>query len=372
MVRKNPIISALPTVVPFVGPEALTRDRQRAFQARLGANESPFGPSPKVLHVMREAVLENWQYADPENYELRQALSEHYAIPMNQIVVGEGIDGLLGHALRIFLEPGAPVVTSDGAYPTFSARAASLGGRLVRVPYRNDAADLQALSDAVAREGARVVYLANPDNPTGAVWRLEKLIPFFDAIPETCLIILDEAYCETAPVADVWPVAADMPENIIRFRTFSKAYGMAGARIGYALGCADVISEFEKVRNHYGINRIGQHAAKAALEDQDYLADAVGLIARGRQRLSDIAASVGLRALPSATNFVAIDCGRDGVFADSVMRAVIAQDVFIRKPSVNDVTAHPGIERCIRVSVGTDPELDLFEDALGEALAHLG
>src|SRR5262249_34914613 len=153
---------------------------------------------------------------------------------------------------------------------------------------------------------------------------------------------LDEAYCDTAPATELLPLDIANAQ-VLRIRTFSKAYGLAGARIGYCIGEASLIRQFEKIRNHYGINRVGQIGALAALGDQDYLADAVAHIARARVRIGEIAIGNGLRPLASAANFVAIDCGRDTAFAKRVLDNLIAADVFVRMPSVAP------LNRCIRV-----------------------
>lgn len=357
-------IAALPATVPFVGPEALTRRRGRAFRARLGANESVFGPSPSALAVMREAAAGNWMYADPESYDLRSAIAAHFGVGPDNVVIGEGIDGLLGLTLAIVLEPGDAVVTSAGAYPTFNFHVAMHGGRLVRVPYRDDREDLGALLDRAKAERAKVLYVSNPDNPMGSWWPADEIARLIAAIPDGMLLILDEAYGDTAPPGTLPPIDVDDP-RLLRYRTFSKAYGLAGARIGFCLGAAQLVAEFEKVRNHYGINRVGQLGALAALADQAYLRRAVGDIARARERIAAIARDNGLQPLPSATNFVAIDCGRDGTFARKVLEGVLARDVFIRMPGVAP------LDRCIRVSCGLDADLDLFAEALAGALADV-
>jgi histidinol-phosphate aminotransferase len=179
------------------------------------------------------------------------------------------------------------------------------------------------------------------------------------------LLILDEAYGDTAPEGTLPAIDVTRP-NVLRYRTFSKAYGLAGARVGYCFGPADLIGEFEKVRNHYGINRVGQLGALAALHDQAYLKNAIANISRARERISDIARSNGLAPLPSATNFVAIDCGRDGAYAKQVLDGVLSRDVFIRMPGVTP------LNRCIRVSCGTDANLELFAHALSASLAGAG
>jgi histidinol-phosphate aminotransferase len=278
-------------------------------------------------------------------------------------VIGEGIDGLLGLTVKLAAEPGSAIVTTDGTYPTFNFHVAAGGGRLVRVPYCNDRQDLEALLSAAQREGARILYVATPDNPMGSVAPAAELKQLIARLPDGLLLCLDEAYCDTAAPADVLRIDVSNPQ-VLRLRTFSKAYGLAGARIGYALGEGALIRQFEKIRNHYGINRVGQLGALAAIEDQAYLADVVCQIARGRERIGKIAIDNGLIPLASAANFVTIDCGSDGVFAKRVLDGLLARDVFVRMPSVAP------LNRCIRVSCGRDDDLAVFAAALRPALAE--
>lgn len=355
------IIRELPSFVPFVGPETLERQRGRPFRARMGANESVFGASPHAIRAMETAASSSWMYADPTSFELREALAKFHGVSADNIVIGEGIDGLLGIAVRIFADPQTPIVTSDGAYPTFNFHVSAQGARLVMVAFQNDKEDLEALLDRAAREKARILYVSNPNNPMGSWWSGADIKRLVERVPDGTALLLDEAYCDTAPGDAVPVLDVDNPQ-LLRFRTFSKAYGLAGARIGYAIGSPEMIAHFEKVRNHYGINRVGQIGAMAALQDQAFLADAVGRIAKARERIADIARQNGLVALPSATNFVAIDCGRDGAFSKRVLDEVIARDVFIRRPGVAP------LDRCIRVSCGSDGDIDLFESVLPDAI----
>jgi histidinol-phosphate aminotransferase len=360
--RLTALVEGLPNFVPFVGPEAAERARDRPFRARLGANESVFGPSPKAIAAMQAAASGNWMYADPESHDLRAALARLHGVGIDNVVIGEGIDGLLGLAVKLAVDQGSTVVTSDGTYPTFNFHVAGAGGRLVRVPYRDDRQDLEALLDAAVREKPRVLYLCNPDNPMGGFWPRAALQDFIARFPDGILLCIDEAYCELAPASDLLPIDVSNAQ-VLRMRGFSKAYGLAGARIGYCLGEAALIRQFEKIRNHYGINRVGQIGALAALGDQAYLTDVVARIVRARDKLAGIATANGLRPLPSATNFVTIDCGADAAFAKRVLDALIERDVFVRMPS-----AAP-LNRCIRVSCGRDEDLAVFAEALPAALA---
>jgi histidinol-phosphate aminotransferase len=358
------LAETLPSTVPFVGPEAIARQRGRAFAARLGANESGFGPSPRVIEAMRAAAVETWAYGDPENHEIKAAVAAHLGVRFENVAVGGGIDGLFGLTVRLFAGPGDAVVSSLGGYPTFHYHVAGFGAELKTTPYINDREDLDGLLEMARRAKAKVVYLANPDNPMGTWHGGADVAAFAKALPPQTLLVLDEAYCETALDGILPDLPADMP-NVLRFRTFSKAYGLAGARLGYVFGDTRLISGFDKVRNHFGISRITQAAGTAALKDQEYLRSAVGRIIAARERISHIARQAGLNPLPSATNFVAIDCGRDGAYAKAVLDGLIARDVFVRKPVA------PVLDRCIRVSCGPDKELGLFEAALYETLASL-
>ncbi|MGE0210253.1 MAG: pyridoxal phosphate-dependent aminotransferase [Parvibaculaceae bacterium] len=357
----TPVVAELPSTVPFVGPEAQERARGRAFKARIGANESPFGPSPKAIKAMAREAETVWKYCDPENHDLKQALAAHHKVKPENVTVGEGIDGLFGYTVRLFVEPGVTVATSLGAYPTFNFHVNGYGGRLVTAPYRDDREDWGAVLDLARKEGAKLLFFANPDNPMGTWWDATSVQDLIDNVPDGMVLVLDEAYGEFAPAGALPPLDVSNP-RVLRFRTFSKAYGMAGARIGYVLGEASLIKAFDKIRNHFGVNRIAQAGALAALADRDYLANVVEQVGATRARIAAIASAVGLKPLASATNFVAIDCGRDGAHARRVLQELVARDIFVRMPGVQP------LDRCIRVSAGLQADLAAFEEALPEAL----
>ncbi len=360
--RYTDIVAGLPASVPFVGPETQERARGRRFRARIGANESVFGPSPKAIAAMASAAADVWMYGDPENHDLRHALAAHHGVGPENIVVGEGIDGLLGYLVRMLVLPGDHVVTSLGAYPTFNFHVAGYGGDLHSVPYRDDAEDPEALIAKAAETGAKLVYLANPDNPMGSWHPADAVRRMIEAVPDGALLVLDEAYIDLAPDGTA-PQLDPTDPRVIRLRTFSKGYGMAGARVGYGVGHADLIRNFDKIRNHFGMCRISQSGALAALADQTYLEEVRKKVAAARDRIARIARQNGLVPLPSATNFVAVDCGRDGAFAKAVLDELVDLGVFVRMPFVAPQN------RCIRISCGTESDLDVLADALPQALA---
>jgi Histidinol-phosphate/aromatic aminotransferase and cobyric acid decarboxylase len=363
--RLTPLTQTLPSTVPFVAPERMEELRGAKFDARLGANELSFGPSPKALSAMVDSLDGIWKYGEPENRDLRFALAAHLRIAPEEVSVGEGIDGLLGNLVRLYVAPGDAVVTSAGSYPTFNYHVAGFGGVLHTVPYKDNHEDPEALIAKAKEVGAKLVYLSNPNNPMGSVHPAETVQAMIEAVPEGCLMILDEAYTEFAPES-TRPALDTSDKRVIRFRTFSKAYGMAGARIGYGIAHRDIATAFDKIRNHFGVNRVAQAGALAALADQGYLVQTLERVAEGRTELARIAQSNGLTPLPSATNFVTMDCGRNGDYARALVKALDAHGVFVRMPGIAP------LDRCIRVSVGLPEEIAVFAERLPLALADLG
>lgn len=357
--RLTTIAKSLPASVPFVGPEAQERTRRQRFDARLGANENVFGPSPSAIRAIAETP--QWMYGDPESHDLRHALARHLTTTPDHIMVGEGIDGLLGYLVRLFVAPGDAVVTSMGAYPTFNYHVAGFGGDMHTVPYKEDREDLSALIAKAKETNAKLIYFANPDNPMGTVYSGAEIIAAMESLPTDTVLILDEAYIECAPDGTSPALSFDDP-RLIRLRTFSKAYGLAGARVGYAVGNPELINAFNKVRNHFGMNRSAQEGALAALADQTWLRSVLARISSSRLRIGSIARECGLKPVQSATNFVAIDCGRDGAFAKRVLDQMLARGIFVRMPFVAPQN------RCIRVSCGTPADLDRLAEALPAAL----
>ena len=364
MVKFTPLIESLPVTIPFVGPEALARRSGQPIIARMGANENVFGPSPKVVAALQAYAQNSWQYGDPELHDLKHALAAHLSVQPENIAISEGIDGLHGLAVRMFVEHGAKVINTLGAYPTFSAHVKAFGGELITLPYKDDHEDLPALLNLAKIEKPKILNLVNPDNPMGTWWSSTEVQKLMDEIPAQTLLTLDEAYSEFAPEGTV-PALDVTRKNILRFRTFSKAYGLAGMRVGYAVGHADVIAGFEKVRNHFGVTRLSQIAALAALQDQDWMNHVVREVKAARIKIAEIATANGLKPLPSATNFVTIDCGRGGAYAKSIVEGLLQHGIFIRMPGVAPQN------RCIRISCGTQENLNLLAETLPKVLRSL-
>lgn len=363
VIRPAPAIQAIPPTTPFIGPEQLMRETGQRSLVRLGANESAFGPSPKAVAAMASELQRISWYGDPESYDLRSALAAKHGVRVEEIVIGSGIDDLMGVAVRAFVPPGGRALTTLGTYPTFNYHVTGYGGTLSTVPFREDGfVDLEALLSAAERERPHIVYLANPDNPSGTFYPRDDIARFYERLPEDSLLMLDEAYADFVDDAMLLPMVAS--DRLVRMRTFSKAYGMAGARIGYAIASESIVSTFQKIRLHYGINRSAQVGALAALDDRTFVASVVESVAQSRGAYYTLARELGLEYIESSTNFVCIDLGTPER-ATLVMNQLLRRGVWIRKPGA------PPLDRFVRVSAGTPAMRDAFAAAFREILAEV-
>jgi histidinol-phosphate aminotransferase len=353
-------VAAIPAMTPFVAPEELARRVGRGALLRLGANESAFGPSPRAIAAMRDAVaLTSW-YGDPESLELRAALAARHGCAPEEVVVASGIDDLMGLIARAFCGPGDPCVATRGTYPTLFYHLNALGARAeFAEPSETGGIVPENVVEAVRRSGAKLVYVANPDNPSGSFVGRATLAALRAALPDDVLLFLDEAYADFVPHDALPPDEID--PRTIRTRTFSKAYGMAGARIGYALASAGVIATFQKLRLHFGVNRTAQVGALAALDDGAFLRGVIAEVERGREEYHALAARHALPSLPSSTNFVCIGIGTREQ-AETMVATLLERGVFVRKPWA------PPIDGFIRVTVGTVAERAAFAERFAEAL----
>ena len=358
-----PHIEAIPASTPFIGPEQLMRERGFSTLIRLGANESSFGVSPKAVAAMSAELPRLSWYGDPESYDLRSALAARHNCSIENICIGSGIDDLMGLAVRAFTAPGSSALATRGTYPTFAYHVTGYGALLDTVSYAPDGrVDAAALIARARETKPSMLYLANPDNPSGTLLGAREIEALFAALPPQTLLLLDEAYIDFAPQADI-PEALLHP-RLLRMRTFSKAYGMAGARIGYMIATARNVQTFEKIRLQYGVNRNAQIGALAALQDETFTKSVIAAVAEGRQDYYDLARSLGRHAIESHTNFVCIDFDTNER-ATEMVRALLARGVFIRKPGA------PPLDRDIRVSVGTPDERTQFAARLRDAEAEL-
>ena len=350
-------------VTPFIGPEQLMREGGHAALLRLGANESAFGPSPKAVEAMAAELPHLAWYGDPESYDLRASLALRHGCGIENISVGSGIDDLMGLAVRAYMAPDAVALATRGTYPTFHYHVTGFGGKLATVPYRNDGTlDIDALIAKAQEIRPAIVYVANPDNPSGTLTQASEIVRLFEALPRESLLFLDEAYADFVDESRNVPPIVD--SRLLRVRTFSKAFGMAGARIGYMISTPRNVLTFQKIRLHYGVNRNAQIGALAALEDRAFHHYVVEEVRKGREDYYALARSIGSGYLESYTNFVCIDFGTKER-ATAVMNALLARGVFIRKP------AAPPLDGYVRISVGSPAERVEFAARLRTVLGEL-
>lgn len=353
-------VAAVPETTPFVAPEELARRVRGAPLLRLGANESAFGPSPRAIAKMAAELPHLAWYGDPESYELREALAARHHCAVENLSVGAGIDDLLGLAVRAYVGPSGVAVTTRGSYATFDYQVRAHGAGLETVPYSDDCRpDLNALAAAARRLRPALVYLANPDNPSGYFHERDAIDTFRRALPAGTVFLLDEAYADFVARDRLLPDEID--PNMLRMRTFSKAYGLAGARVAYVIATPAAVATFQKIRVHFAVNRNAQIGALEALRDESHITAVVRDTMTGRRDYEHLASSYHLATLPSDTNFVCFDLG-SRTRAERFLTAMLELGVFIRKPGVAP------LDRYVRVTVGNAADRARFASCFPLAL----
>ncbi len=351
--RPSTIVGALPELVPFVGPETLQRRTDREFCLRLGANESLFGPSPEVQDAIKTELSRVSLYGDPEGYELREAIATCLGISRGSIRLGAGIDDLLSLFARAYLNPGDFAVTTSGSYQTFEYAVAGAGGNVAYAEYNDDRIDLARLANLAHQTSAKLVYLANPDNPSGSHQDSDSIARLKEHLPKDSLLLLDEAYSDFAG----GPAIDEDDERVIRFRTFSKAHGLAGLRVGYTVCHRNHGLRLDKIRMHFNVSRMAQAAALASLYDPNHLKWVVNQTVLGREALSATFRENGLVPLQSSTNFVTARLGSRSD-AEGLLADLQNASVFIRKPG------KAPLDNCIRVTIGPKAVMEAFAKVL--------
>lgn len=331
---------------------------------KLASNENPLGPSEKALSGARDALSELCLYPDGNGFNLKQALSERLGVEMNQITLGNGSNDVLEVIARCFADADSEVVFSQYAFAVYPLATQAIGAKGISVPAREWGHDLDAMAEAIT-ERTRLVFVANPNNPTGTVHKADAIEAFLAKIPENVLVVLDEAYCEYL-VGDEYPdgvgLLARFP-NLIVCRTFSKAWGLAALRVGYSISSAAIADILNRVRQPFNVGTVALSAATAVLADEAYLHRAREVNAAGLRQLEDGFDRMGLSYIPSAGNFVAVEVGENAM---GVYQALLAHGVIVRP------IAGYGMPRHLRVSVGLPKENERFIDALAQALTASG
>lgn len=328
---------------------------------QLGANENPHGPSPLAVEAARQALAISNRYAEDNGPQLRRELARRHNLPIDQIILGAGATELIYLAARLLLRPGDAGVTSHGSFPLYYIAIRSTGARLIETPLRDYRFDLDAIAQTLSAE-TKLVFLANPNNPTGTMFAADEFDAFLARVPDHALIVLDEAYCDYVERPD-YSRAIDIVKlrgNLLVLRTFSKVYGLAGLRIGYGLGPAAMLNELNKIRGPFNTSGVAQAAALAALDDREHVRHSIDTNNAGLAQIAGGLKELGIRFVPSVANFILAEFGYD---TDPLSEELAKRGVIVRPMRAL------GFPQAIRVSVGTRAENDKFLTVLADVQA---
>lgn len=326
---------------------------------KLASNENPLGASPRALAAMENLFMEIARYPDGNGFQLKTALAKKHEVGMDQIVLGNGSNDILELAARAFLSPGSSAVYSQFAFAVYPLATQAAGARGIVAPARHYGHDLDAMLAAISGD-TRVVFIANPNNPTGTFLEADELSRFLAQVPESVLVVLDEAYTEFLPAASASLDWLKTHPNLLVARTFSKAYGLAGLRIGFALCHPDVADLLNRVRQPFNVSSLAQAAAVAAMEDEAFLEECVNINRAGMQQMTAGFERLGLEYIPSSGNFVAVRVGD----AARVNLGLLKRGIIVRP------IANYGMPEHLRVSIGLESENRLFLQALESVLGE--
>ncbi|QEW05688.1 histidinol-phosphate transaminase [Nitrincola iocasae] len=357
----NPGVQALQPYQAGKPAEELERELGIRDIVKLASNENPLGPSSAAISAVQSVLSGLTRYPDSNGYYLKQALSQRFNLAANQLTLGNGSNDLLELVARAFLREGVEAVYSEYAFIVYPLVVKACGATGVRVPARDYGHDLDAMADAVTAN-TRVIFIANPNNPTGTCLTSQAFKRFMARIPEQVLVVLDEAYSEYTDQADTPDGLALTAtyNNLIVTRTFSKAYGLAALRVGFAVANPVVTDLLNRVRQPFNVSSVAQAAAMAALADREYLARTVSLNRQGLKQMQAGLVALEVSYIPSVANFITIDCEQDALL---VYQALLEQGVIVRPLGVYAMPQH------LRVTLGTETENQRFLDALKKVIA---
>ncbi len=328
---------------------------------KLASNENPIGPSPKALQAMIDSLKEIHRYPNPASYDLRKALADRFDVRVENVITGHGSEGIMSVILRTFMLDDEEALTSEATFIGFRVLAHSRGIKMKTVPLRDHRFDLEAIADAIT-DKTKIIYLANPNNPTGTIFTVKEFLNFKSKVPSHVLIIIDEAYFEFAQHDPIYPDSMKYRlDNIITLRTFSKAYGLAGIRIGYGFAHDHLIKNLMKVKLPFEPSIPAQAAGLAAMEDQDFMEAYVKLSRHGLEFFYDLFDRLGIHYLKSHANFVTI-------LLDSEQQAEkLNYDLLCHGVIVRPLKAF-GIPNGIRITAGLEDENRFFARILKKVL----
>jgi histidinol-phosphate aminotransferase len=333
---------------------------------KMASNENPFGPSPLAVKAMQSVISESNFYPDNDAGELRQRLADHHKLQPEQIVPTAGSTALLGIIARTLLSPGLNAITSERSFIVYPIATQAAGGQLIRVPTLDDGFDLNMIAAAIDPH-TRIIYISNPNNPTGTLLCAAELDRFIDRMPEHVIVILDEAYYDFAQdFAAVRSVdyshALDYVKQgrrVVVLRTFSKVHGLAGVRVGYGIGPSELMSYFARMRTTFSVSAVAQAGAMAALEDQAHIRKTIRNNSEQAERLTAKMTDLGYRPVPTWANFIYCDLGDD---AAAVATRLQAEGVIVRP------LGPWGAPSAIRITIGIPEQNDIFLNAFRKVM----
>jgi histidinol-phosphate aminotransferase len=361
----NPIHSVpdyIRRLVPYLPGkpiEEVEREYGITNSVKLASNENPLGPSPKAIRAIRDKLDQLHLYPDGDSFYLKSALANKLAISPEQLIFGNGSNELIELAVRAFMRPGDEAVMARQAFVVYQLVVQAAGGIGKGVPLRNFTHDLTGISGAIGPK-TRIVFLANPNNPTGTIYRRDEWEGFLEKISSEVLIIVDEAYFEYVGDRN-YPDSLkyhDHGKTLLTLRTFSKLYGLAGLRIGYGIASKEIVDVLQRVRQPFNVNAVAQWGALAALEDHEHVQRSLDLNRQGIEYLTKEIADLGLEQVPSQANFVLIRVGN----GNDVFQQLLAQGVIVRPMAVYELPEY------VRVTVGTMDENRKFIDSLKKVI----
>ena len=328
---------------------------------KLASNENPLGPSPKALSAIQNSMIESHRYPDASGYELRKKLSNRFNVNINNVVLGSGSEGIMSTIMRTFLLNDDELVSAQNSFIGFRVLANASGNKIHWVPMKNHHYDLESMADKIT-DYTKIVYIANPDNPMGTYITRKEFDAFYSHVPERVLIILDEAYFEYAESREDYPDSMTYRyDNVITLRSFSKAYGLGGIRIGYGFAHDELISNLLKVKAPFEPSALAQVAGHAALDDSGFLSKTVETNERGMNYLREQLEIIGVTYIPSVANFIT-------TIWDSESRATELTKELLKKGVIVRQLNSFGWPAYIRISIGLEKENHRFINALKEIL----
>jgi len=352
----HPDIAALSPYVPGKPIEELQRELGLTRVIKLASNENPLGPSPKALAVINDSAATLHRYPDGGAFRLREALADRWKVTSDHIILGNGSDEILGLLARAFLSPGDEAVMADQTFVIYKMEVMAAHGKAVTIPLKQWRHDLNAMAAAITAR-TRLLFLCNPNNPTGTMVSAEEVARFVTRVPEHVIIVFDEAYFEYVRSSQFPDTMTYVKQgrNVIVLRTFSKIYGLAGLRIGYGVTTPEITNFLNRVRPPFNANSIAQRAALAALEDDEHVANSRAVNQAGMEQVVGGLRALGFAPIPSEANFVYFDVGRDG---RQVFDALLRHGIIVRH-----------IEgRMVRVTIGQAEDNQAFLAALARVI----